>query len=357
MAATGRPAAEKAALGRRLQAVHNSELQRVGFHILRLLENEHSLFDLPRYVDRFYKTYIYSAPQVKILYDDIQEGAATNELGRRKAPFVYIPFELGDESLVLRIHDPAFRQYFGDMLRDPTEILFEQRVGDNIYQYMWREDYEDIRQYAIRLVFDAEARLPFARQNNQTYIRGNPEFRGLMAHQIGELVGAGKRILSIGPGQGELEALLSTQYLQNVEAIELSPAMAAVAREQGIRVHVGDAHQMTSLVSGHFDALVFPESIGYLNLETIFQQSWAILAPGGKLFIITYTIKDGQPIAGYRRQPYRELAAALAKHGFQVERARTFIPIRGRIAISREQADISQSEKEAPILYIRAGKI
>lgn len=362
LAALSRPETEKQALVQALKALHDHELERVGFHILRLLGAGREKHELQKFTEAFRRTYVYPPTGINILYDEIEGGKGVAADGRSEALFIYVPFETGREKLVLKLFMPGCETLFGDLVREPTEVLMEQRFGEYTCQYLWAEDYEDIRLYYIQQTFDADAGRPFAEQRNQTFLKGHKPFRELMAYQIPALAGKGKRVLSIGPGEGDFEEILVREHGMEVVGVDLSPKMAEIARGKGIHVMVGDGHELSRLVSGKFDAIIFPESIGYFNPEKVLEEASQVLVPGGKLFIITYTVtytsKEGV-ISGYRRYPYEDLKRMIEAHCFRIERARTFVVLPGQeqIAISKEGADLSQAEKEAPVLYIRAARI
>jgi len=356
--AASRPAAEKQALAQRLKALHNHELQKVGFHILRLFENERDKHELSGFTENFRRTYVFPPTDIEIIYEDIEGGRAFSKAEGMKVLFAYIPFKIEGEELVLKLFRPGGEEIFGDLTREPTEVLLEQKHGDYTYQYMWREDYEDIRQYFIRQTFDLEANVPLEERRNQTWLVKSDKFRELIAYQIPGLIGEGKRVLSVGLGQGDMEEILIQKYNMEVVGVDLSPEMAKVARGKGIEVIVGDGHQLSTLVSGMFDAVIFPESIGYFDIEKVLEQASKVLVPGGKLFIVTYTVMEGVTIGGYRRYPYEEMVKLIEAHPFKIERARTFFPFPdGRIVISKEDADLSQAEKTVPILYFRASRL
>jgi hypothetical protein len=76
------------------------------------------------------------------------------------------------------------------------------------------------------------------------------------------------------------------------------------------------------------------------------------------LFIITYTIKEGLPVVGYRRYPYKELEKVITRAGFRMEGARSIVAVTADgVVLSKKDADLSEVEKEGRILYIRGIKV
>ena len=112
----------------------------------------------------------------------------------------------------------------------------------------------------------------------------NPELMG----QLADRIGSGMKILSIGSGRGVFEKRLKDNK-NEVFCIDITPEMLAIAKREGLSNLVnGDAHAMP-FAKGSFDVVIFPESIGHMEVRDALLQAKAVLKPNGKIIILTYT--------------------------------------------------------------------
>ncbi|SDG22813.1 Ubiquinone/menaquinone biosynthesis C-methylase UbiE [Lentzea fradiae] len=96
----------------------------------------------------------------------------------------------------------------------------------------------------------------------------------------------GPRILEIGPGTGQ--ATLPLTALGDVTAVELSPAMAALARTHAPAAHVVVADfDVWPLPPDPFDLVVSATAFHWLDPATRMARCAAALRPGGSLAVIS----------------------------------------------------------------------
>ncbi|KOV84170.1 trans-aconitate 2-methyltransferase [Nocardia sp. NRRL S-836] len=102
----------------------------------------------------------------------------------------------------------------------------------------------------------------------------------------------GPRILEIGPGTGQ--ATLPLTALGEVTAVELSPDLAAVAREHAPRAHVVVADFDVWEPTGRFDLVVSATAFHWLDPSTRMARCARALRTGGTLAVIsTHHIAGG----------------------------------------------------------------
>ncbi len=94
---------------------------------------------------------------------------------------------------------------------------------------------------------------------------------------------AGGRLLDVGAGKGAF--LIAAQHKFHVEGIELSSAAAAVARERGLTVHIGDFESI-ALADAHYDVITFWDVLASLpNPVAAVVKARRLLRPGGHLVV------------------------------------------------------------------------
>jgi len=178
-----------------------------------------------------------------------------------------------------------------------------------------------------------------------TFTYDSPALRRWVASQ---LTAKGSEILSIGCGAGELEHELAALG-HAVIGLDLSPAMLQRARRKGLGQLVAADAGRLPFDAARFDAVVIIESIGYLVLEAVFQESRRVLRKRGRLLITTY----GEPVdahASYRKWRMDEVATRLVAAGFKIERQRY-------LAVRKAGVEDAASEDRAGLLYLLARPI
>ena len=119
--------------------------------------------------------------------------------------------------------------------------------------------------------------------NYFTYSSSSPAFRRWLATELG---GAPLRILSIGCGNGELEAFLNA-YGHNVTGIDLSHPMLKRAARAGVDHAVEADARFLPFDAASFDLVIFPESIGHVPLPEVFAEAKRVLKRLGVLIVTT----------------------------------------------------------------------
>jgi SAM-dependent methyltransferase len=131
----------------------------------------------------------------------------------------------------------------------------------------------------IKADFDRIAALPSAKWNH------NAHYHDLLLREIT----ACRNALEIGCGTGEFSRLLAKRC-ENVLALDVSPRMISLAREQSqeypnIDYRTADA-MMYALPAGHFDCAVSIATLHHLPLEDILRKLAKALTPGGVLAVL-----------------------------------------------------------------------
>jgi 6-phosphofructokinase/ubiquinone/menaquinone biosynthesis C-methylase UbiE/poly-beta-hydroxyalkanoate depolymerase/phosphoglycolate phosphatase-like HAD superfamily hydrolase/DNA-directed RNA polymerase specialized sigma subunit len=132
---------------------------------------------------------------------------------------------------------------------------------------------------------------------------------------IADIVGRGKNILSNGCGTGELEELLIAQG-NRVSGLDISREMVKEFKSRcpSAEARIANASTDLSGLFGEniFDVVIFPESIGHMNIPVALQESYRVLKEGGLLIITTY--EPSNMLNNWLSQSYRRLySPVLAK--------------------------------------------
>ncbi|MDD5027818.1 MAG: methyltransferase domain-containing protein, partial [Candidatus Omnitrophica bacterium] len=140
---------------------------------------------------------------------------------------------------------------------------------------------------------------------------------------IADIVGRGKSILSNGCGTGELEELLLAQG-NRVSGLDISPGMINAFK---LRCPSGEAILANANIDlprlfkkETFDVIIFPESIGHMDIPVVTGESYRLLREGGILIITTY--EPLNPPAGQLFKSYKKLHPALLAKIVEDERFR-----------------------------------
>jgi len=178
--------------------------------------------------------------------------------------------------------------------------------------------------------------------NYFTFSVRSPALRGWLAAQ---LPARRLRILSVGCGSGELEAHLA-RCGHAVVGLDLSTPMLKRARKRGLTALVQGDSQALPFRAQAFDAVIFPECVGYLHLPTAFAEAVRVLRPRGRLLITTYAGAVKLHTA-YARAGLDEIGAALATCGLRLAEHRF-------LAAKRSSITPVAPDAEATLLYVRA---
>jgi SAM-dependent methyltransferase len=94
-------------------------------------------------------------------------------------------------------------------------------------------------------------------------------------------------VLEVGCGAGSFSVLLGERTDAHVQALDLSPAMVAIARSRGVRAHVGDVSYM-AYEDDSLDVVVANWMLYHLpDLDAGLEEIKRVLRPGGRLIATT----------------------------------------------------------------------
>jgi ubiquinone/menaquinone biosynthesis C-methylase UbiE len=132
---------------------------------------------------------------------------------------------------------------------------------------------------------------------------------------------AGKRILAIGCGRGELEQDLE-KLGHSLVSLDFSFAMvrAAVTRYKLKAVVQADAHVLP-FRAAVFDVVILPESLGYLEAGVALREAARVLKSRGRLILTTYPLHQ-LAHAPYQKLSVHALAELLDRTGIRVQEQR-----------------------------------
>lgn len=154
-----------------------------------------------------------------------------------------------------------------------------------------------------------------------------------------------KRVLSVGCGSGELERDLARLGF-TVVGIDISHVMLKTARRRGLRHLVEADARSLPFTTASFDAVLFPESIGYFELEDVMPETRRVLRKAGRLLITAYP-PDFESDSIYKKRSLAEISRKLRACGFRVLDQRS-------LTVKRNAVVEVNSEKDSELLYVLA---
>ncbi|MFA5177732.1 MAG: methyltransferase domain-containing protein, partial [Candidatus Omnitrophota bacterium] len=178
---------------------------------------------------------------------------------------------------------------------------------------------------ALAAEYDEIARAGWGNSGKGTYSVIYRDYRIYLADIIGEA----KSILSLGCGTGELEELLIARG-NKVTGLDISKGMieafkARCPLAQAIVANAGE--DLSALFDQEsFDAVIFPESIGHMDIPSVLQGACRLLKDKGMLIITSYFPSDipgSQLIKSYRRLAPSVLAKIVEDAEFKVIKKET----------------------------------
>jgi SAM-dependent methyltransferase len=175
-----------------------------------------------------------------------------------------------------------------------------------------------------------------------TYTWKFPVMRRWLA---GKLPARQKRVLSVGCGSGELERDLERLGFA-VTGIDVSHVMLQTAARRGLRRLVEADARLLPFSAASFDAVFFPESIGYFELEEVMPEARRVLRKAGRLIITAYP-PDFESDSIYKKRSLAEISRPLAACGFRVIEQRS-------LTVKRNAVIEVASEKDSELLYVMA---
>jgi len=139
-----------------------------------------------------------------------------------------------------------------------------------------------------------------------------------------------KKILSIGCGSGELERDL-IKAGRAVTGMDICFEMLQSARRRGLEnVVVGDALHLPFTMAS-FDLVMFPESIGYFELNEVLPGVARVLKKRGSLLITAYPTNFASDKI-YKNRSVAQLTREMREAGFEVADQKLLIVKRSRVS-------------------------
>ena len=177
-----------------------------------------------------------------------------------------------------------------------------------------------------------------------TYSWKFPVMRRWLAAQ---LPSGPRMVLSVGCGSGELERDLSRAGY-TVVGIDISHVMLRTAARRGLKLLVEADARRLPFVTGSFDAVLFPESIGYFELKDVMPEAHRVMKKQGRLLITAYP-PDFESDSIYKTRSLAEIGRQLQTCGLRVADQRS-------LTVKRNAVIEVASEKESELLYVMARK-
>ena len=156
-----------------------------------------------------------------------------------------------------------------------------------------------------------------------------------------------KKVLSIGCGSGELERDLIKEG-REVTGVDICFEMLQSARRKGVQqVVLGDALALP-FNDSCFDLVIFPESIGYFELEEVLPGVARVLKSRGHMIMTAYPT-DFAADKIYQNRSVAQLTGGLEKSGFKITDQKL-------IVVNRSRVKEVMVEPNCQIIYIMAAK-
>lgn len=164
---------------------------------------------------------------------------------------------------------------------------------------------------------------------------------------IARLYARHKHVLSVGCGSGELERDL-VHLGRKVTGMDICFEMLQAARRRGVKnVVVGDALNLPFAESS-FDLVMFPEAIGYFELDEVLPGVARVLKPRGNLLITAYP-EGFAADQNYKNRSVAELTRGLENAGFKTADCKL-------LTVKRSRVTEVAAESRCQIIYILAAK-
>jgi SAM-dependent methyltransferase len=135
----------------------------------------------------------------------------------------------------------------------------------------------------VRREYADETRLA-VRKAAHDWLSG-PNARDVVFGAVAEV--APRRVLEVGPGEGELAERIAEELGAEVHAVDQSPRMVELTQARGIEAIVGDAEDLP-FVDGVFDCVVAAWMLFHVpDLDRALLEVRRVLRPGGRLVAAT----------------------------------------------------------------------
>ena len=190
-------------------------------------------------------------------------------------------------------------------------------------------------------LFRKVGRIGWKKSDHFTYTFAFPRLRRWLVERLQQQ----KRILSIGCGTGELEKMLESPA-RTVVGSDLLIEMVRGARRRRVRDLVqADTHWLP-FASRAFDAVIVPETLGYIDPKTSLREMHRVLKRGGRLFVTSYPVHIVAHSV-YVKRSVAEIRGLLEGAGFSVVEHRFLLLRPGKM-------QETEDEKRCSLLYVEA---
>ncbi len=150
----------------------------------------------------------------------------------------------------------------------------------------------------VREEYADEARL--ARRAAVQGTSTGPNARDVAFEAVAE--GDPRRVLEVGPGQGELAGRIAGELGAEVYAVDQSPRMVELTRDRGVEAIVGDVQDLP-FADGAFDCVLAAWVLFHVpDLNRALREVRRVLRPGGRLVAATNsqrTLAELWDLVGY----------------------------------------------------------
>lgn len=181
---------------------------------------------------------------------------------------------------------------------------------------------------------------------NSPYFTYSSRYPVLRRWLIAQLSPADKTILSIGCGSGELEREL-IKLDRRVTGMDICFEMVQSAKRRGVSVVQADALRLP-FASSVFDLALFPESIGYFDLDEALSAIAMVLQDRGRLLLTAYPTNFASDSI-YKKRTVEELSQGLQRAGFRVADQKL-------LTVKKSKVIEVGSEDRSELIYILARK-
>jgi ubiquinone/menaquinone biosynthesis C-methylase UbiE len=124
--------------------------------------------------------------------------------------------------------------------------------------------------------------------------------------------------------------------------------MLALAHRKGFRNAIQADASFLPFRERYFDVVIFPESIGYLNIARALREAHRVLKRHGRIIITAYPTHMASD-ACYKKSDLANIAARLSHAGFRVLDGRM-------LKVNTRNIREVESEEDSSLLYLSARK-
>ncbi len=192
-------------------------------------------------------------------------------------------------------------------------------------------------------LFRRVGKIGWKKSDHFTYTYAFPSLRRWLVAQLPQR----QRILSIGCGTGELEKMLGKQA-RFVIGIDLFLEMVRSASRRGLKHLVQTDSHYLPFASRCFDAVILPETLGYIDPDVTFREIARVLKKNGHFLITTYPVHLVAHSV-YVKRSAEDVAHMLVQTGFSIVERRFLL-------LKRLGLQEVEEERRCSLLYLLARK-